>query len=194
MRRNTKTFRQRAARSVLDMRNAIRKVVVSLTGGSDWNVLGYEFEDLETGETTCEGEGDPGIPVFQGISIFARPVSANGEAVLLHVGCEADHPVIAAVRDEDGRRAYVDTFGEVAAGEIAIYNGQGTARVIVKADGTVEINGAGSAVSLAKLAELALLQSTIAGVTAVPNDGGQAIITAVGALSSPSGTSVLKAE
>ena len=71
------------SRKVLDMRNAIRKIVISTSVGSDWGILGYEFEDLTTGSTTCEGEDDDPIPVFQGIGIFARPVGANAERVLI---------------------------------------------------------------------------------------------------------------
>lgn len=195
MRRNSGTFRARAGKRVLEAMNAIRKVVIASTAGSDWGILGYEYENLEDGSTTCEGEGDEPIPVFQGIGIFARPVGTNAEGVMLHVGNQADHPILAAVRDEDGRRAYVEAFGEVAAGELAIFNGQGTIRVLLKADGTAEVNApGGTPVALAKVAELSLLQSTIAGVTAVANDGGQAIITAVGLLSAPTGTTKLKGE
>ena len=146
------------------MRNAIRKVAVAVVGGSDWGILGYEFTDPETGETTCEGEGDPGVPVFQGIGIFARPVSDQAEAIMVHVGCEADHPILAAVRDEDGRRAYVAEFDEVAAGEVAIFNGQGTARVLIKADGSIEVTaGAGGTVDVKTKAGTA--QATVKGET-----------------------------
>ena len=78
---------------------------------------------------------------------------------MLHVGCQADHPILAAVRDEDGRRAYVKAFGEVASGEVAIFNGQGTARVLIKADGTIEANSStGSALPLATKADLDALK------------------------------------
>lgn len=142
MRRRAKTFRARQGRSRLDLRNAIRRVVLGLTGGSDWGIFGYEFTDLETGDETVEGADDDPAPVFQGIGIYARPVGANAEAIMLHVGAEADHPVLAAVRDEDGRRAYVDEFGEVEPGEVAIYNGQGKARVLLMANGDVEVTPA----------------------------------------------------
>ena len=195
MRRSSKTFRTRASRRVLDMANAIRKVVISSTVAADWGILGYEFENLEDGTTTCEGEGDDPIPVFQGIGITGRPLGSNAEGIMLHVGCQADHPILVSVRDEDARRAYVEAFGEVKAGELAIFNCQTTARVLVKEDGTVHVNApGGTPVALAKLAELSLLQSTIAGVTPVPNDGGAAIIAAVVALSAPTGTTVLKGE
>lgn len=131
------------------MANAIRKVVISSNVGSDWGIRGYEFTNPETGSTTCEGEDDDPIPVFQGIGIYARPVGSNAEGVMLHVGCQADHPILAAVRDEDGRRAYVEEFGELGAGEIAIFNGTGNARVLVKSDGAIEINpAAGQLVSM----------------------------------------------
>ncbi len=195
MRRGPQTFRARASRRVLDMANAIRKVAISSSEGSDWGMLGYEFENLEDGSTTCEGEGDDPIPVFQGIGIFARPLGTNAEGMMLHVGCQADHPILVAVRDEDARRAYVEAFGEVAKGELAIFNGQGTARLLIKADGTIDVNApGGSPVSLAKVAELALLQSTIAAVVPLGGDTGSAIITAVAALASPTGTTVLKGE
>ena len=59
---------------------------------------------------------------------------------MLHVGNQADHPLLVAVRDEDGRRAYVEAFGEVVGGEVAIFNAQGTARILIAADGSIEIN------------------------------------------------------
>ena len=65
MRRTPGIFRARQGRRVLDALNAIRKVAIAATKGSDWGILGYEFEDIETGTATCEGEGDeadPGIP------------------------------------------------------------------------------------------------------------------------------------
>lgn len=149
MRRGPKIFGARAGRRVLEMANAIRKVVISSSEGSDWGMLGYEFENLEDGTTTCEGEGDDPIPVFQGIGIYARPLGTNAEGIMLHVGCQADHPILTAVRDEDGRRAYVEEFGEIAQGEIAIFNGAGTARVLVKKDGAIEINpAAGKKISM----------------------------------------------
>lgn len=116
-------------------------MTVRSSGGSDWSVLGYEFEDPETGELVVEGDGDPGVPVFQGIGIYARPVGDNGEGMILHVGGEADHPTVGAVRDEDGRKAYVAAFEEPGAGEVAIYNGQGTARILIKADGSISVKG-----------------------------------------------------
>ncbi len=140
MRRSSRIFRARQGRGKLEAENAIRKVVVAGTNAADWGLLGYEFTDPETGARICEGEGDEPIPVFQGIGIFARPVGSRGEAMMLHVGNQADHPILASVRDEDGRRAMVAEFGEPAAGEVAIFNGQGTARVLIKADGSIEIS------------------------------------------------------
>jgi hypothetical protein len=195
MRRGPGTFRARAGKRVLEAMNAIRKVVISTSAGSDWGILGYEFENPDDGSTTCEGEGDDPIPVFQGIGITARPVGTSAEGVMLHVGNQADHPILVAVRDEDARRAYVDAFGEVAAGELDIFNGLGTIRFLMKADGTAVVNApGGTPVALAKLAELSLLQSTIGGIVPVPNDGGKAIIDAVFLLTSPTGTTKLKGE
>lgn len=204
-RRTTRTFRKRTGRAKLDSENAIRKVSIVAKDGSDWNMLGYEYEDPETGETICEGDGDEPIPVFQGIGISARPVGVNGEALMLHVGNQADHPILATVRDEDGRLAYVDEFGELSAGEIAIYNGQGTARILIKANGDIEINPgpgqeikarskSGTADSLAKNQALTLLQDAIDGVTPLGGDTGSAIVAAVLALPDPAGTTILKGE
>ena len=174
MRRGAGTFRARIGRRVIDAANAIRKVVISTSIGSDWGILGYEFENPETGTTTCEGEDDEPIPVFQGIGIYARPVGSNAEAVMLHVGNQADHPILTAIRDEDGRKAYVEEFGEISGGEIAIFNGAGNARVLVKADGAIEINPAagkkiamrsdgGTADALVKRGEFLLHGHTTAG-------------------------------
>lgn len=144
------------------MRNAIRRVAIDSSGGSDWGFRGYEFEDPDTGATVCEGEGDPGVPVFQGIGIYARPSGEGAEAIMLHVGTEADHPLLASVRDEDGRRAYVSEHGEIAAGEVAIYNGDGRGRVLVRADGSIEIT---SEIGIAIKSKAGIAEPGIKGTT-----------------------------
>lgn len=191
MRRTARHFRERTGRRVLDAENAIRKVSIVPQDGSDWNILGYEYVDPESGETICEGEDDEPIPVFQGIGIYAKPVGPNGEGLMLHIGNQADNPALAAIRDEDGRLAFVETFGEPSAGEIAIFNGQGTVRMLFRADGTVEV-GSGAEGPLATLADVAALRGTFNGHTHL--ESGATTDPPLPQAAAPVGTTKLKAE
>lgn len=145
MRHTPKTLRSRLSRSVTSVANAVRRVVVAVTNGGQWGIQGYQLPDLEgTGETT-EGEEEDAYDHFGGIQIYARPLGTdNAEAIVLSVGVQSDHPVIAATRNEDARRRYVENFGEIEPGELAISNSEGNARVLIKANGDVDISSEGT--------------------------------------------------
>jgi len=122
----------------------IRRVVVAASQGEAWGFQGYAIPDLRGGESfEVEGDGDEPVEVFQGIGIAARPADGdNAEAVVFAVGAEAEHPIIGAARNEAARARYVAEFGEVGKGEIAVFNSAGMARVLITADGDIEITPA----------------------------------------------------
>lgn len=141
MRPNARTFRQKASRAALQLGNIVRRVVVSASDGGLWAIAGYAVPDLRGGDgVSIEGEGDEPLEVFGGNLIYARPAAGDdAEALVLNVGAEADHPVIAAVRNEAARQRYVAEFGDIEQGECVIFPSAGKSRVIVKIDGSIEI-------------------------------------------------------
>jgi len=128
--------------AALRFRGIVRKVALGDTAGGAWGVLGYAIPDLRGGRSfVTQGDSEDAVEVFNGINIYARPASGDkAEAVLLNVGGEAQHPVIAAVRDESARKRYVETFGDIDAGAIAIFNSAGKSRLVIKADGNIEVD------------------------------------------------------
>lgn len=135
-RRNSRDFTERMSKARLMLKNMIRRVVPDKTAGGLWGILGYETED------DCEGDGAEPVDVFQGIGIYARPgPDDRSEAVMVLVGGEAQHDALIALRNEDARRRYVDFFGDIKAGEVAIFPSRGDCRIILKQDGTIEIGG-----------------------------------------------------
>lgn len=141
---NSETFRQRMGRQALEVANMVRRVVVSASKGGAWSVGGYAIPDLRGGSTiTTEGEDDDPAEVFGGIGIWARPAGGDrAEGLLLNVGGKAEHGVICAVRNEDARKRYVEEFGSIGQGEIALFPSTGTSRVLIKQDGSIEITPA----------------------------------------------------
>ncbi len=138
-RRGPQELRARATRAVLDMANMIRRVTLAATAGGLWGIAGYVLDDDDGTEFT-EGDDDDPIENFGGIHIYARPLSTdNAEAIMLHVGGEADHPVLVGARSEDARLRYVAEFGDIDPGETVLFNSSGTTRIIVSAAGQTEI-------------------------------------------------------
>ena len=124
----------------MNVMNMIRKVVIGTTNGGLWQVLGYQTTDFDEGEVVTEGEDDELVDVFQGTHIYARPAAGDdSEAIMIHVGGEAEHPAVIATRDEDARRAYVDDYGDIAEGEVVIFNSSGDSRILISVDGDIEI-------------------------------------------------------
>lgn len=133
MRRTTSDFRAKASRMMLRMANLAGRAVFAATAGGRWLVRGYESaEDIE-------GEHAPAVEVFQGLHIYARPASSdNAEGVLLNIGAEANHPVIAALRNEDARKRFVAAAGEdLAPGELALFNSAGSSFIRITAAGDI---------------------------------------------------------
>ncbi len=135
-RQRTRTLRERASEAALELGNMVRRVIFGDTAGGLWGILGYETDD--------DAEGDDAEPVetFQGIGIYARPATGdNAEGIMLHVGGQAEHPVLAAFRNEDARKRMVAKFGDIDPGEVAFFPSAGDVRVLLKTDGTIEIGG-----------------------------------------------------
>lgn len=129
-RRTVSDYRARISQGTRDLLGLVSRVVFGASEGGQWEALGYETDDDEQG-----GLAD----VFQGAGIYARPTS-GGEGVVVQVGGAANHPVVAAVRDETARQAFVAAFGrDLAAGETAIFSGAGNAYVVLTASGDVQI-------------------------------------------------------
>ncbi len=168
-RRTAKDFRDRATKAALDMANMIRRVVTSATAGGRWGIEGYELDDIDTGVAFTEGVDDDPVDVFAGIHIYARPAAADkSEGILLHVGGEAEHPVLAALRNEDARLRYVAEFGDLSRGEVVVFNSAGTARVKVRTNGEIEITvAAGQKLLVKTKAGTALPVATKADVDAI---------------------------
>jgi hypothetical protein len=140
-RHTTQSLRQRGGRAVLNMANMVRRVFASLTVGGQWGIEGYAIDGEDGGAEVVEGVDDDLVDVFQGVAIYARPAADDeAEVIMLHVGAEPDHPAIVALRNEDARRRYVAEFGDIALGEVAVFNSEAQSRVIIKASGEVEIN------------------------------------------------------
>lgn len=150
-------LRSRTSEAVLELGNMVRRVIFGDTEGGLWGILGYETED------DAEGEGAEPIETFQGIGIYARPAAADkAEGVMLHVGAQAEHPVLAAFRNEDARRRMIKNLGDIEPGEVAFFPSPGDVRVLLKVDGTIEIHGVGGAQQLATKADIDALETWLA--------------------------------
>lgn len=137
-RRTTKTFRDRLSGKALEMANLIRRVVFGDTSGGQWGTEGYETGD------GIEGDGAEPTDVYQGLYMYARPAADdNAEGLMLSIGASSNNPAVAALRNEDARRRYVEEFGDLSAGELAIFNSAGKTRVHITAAGDVLIEADG---------------------------------------------------
>jgi hypothetical protein len=204
MRYTAQELRRRGGQAALELGNVVRRVLVAATSGDAWGYLGYQYPDLRgRGTTITEGAEDEPVEVFPGVGIFARPAAGDAsEALLVNVGGKAEHGVIVALRNEDARRRYVEEFGEIDPGEIVIFNSIAKSRVIVRADGTIELEAdagkeilirskSGATDSLVTTTEFLKHGHPTAGTGAV---SGPVVAPAPGPGAPFPGTTVLKAE
>lgn len=113
-----------------EIKGAIRRMAVTLTSGTFWQVAGHLLLD-PTKRETREAE------VFSGIGFYARPKAGhNTDALVVYPGGAAN-PVIVATRDEAARK----TMATLAEDETAMFNSR--AGAVVRANGTVEIRAVG---------------------------------------------------
>lgn len=168
------------------VRGMIRRVAVTLTDATRWQLLGHRGGS--GGDETFDAEP------FTGIGFYSRPPSSgNPEAVAVAVGGSKTTAIV-ATRDEATRQAAV---GSLAEGETAVYNDK--AVIVVKADGTVEIRlVGGGAIKLPTLADYEALRNAFnAHVHATAGTGtpsGPTPVPSVIPVPVPTGTSVLKAQ
>lgn len=153
----------------------VRKVVVRLASATGlWGLLGF-----------VDGEGEPekfhDVEVFSNVGFWSRPrSSAKAEAVVVHVGGETGQPVVIATRDKTIQI-------ELDEDETAIFNS--SVRVVLRKNGTVEIDDGGGAEPLATKAELKALADFVQGLFV--GGTGSAVVPA-GTVPQPTGTTVLK--
>ena len=167
----------------------IRRMVVSITDGGIWQMLGHKLIDPTQRETRD-------VELYPGIGHYARPPSntGNAEAVVVNIG-DQNNPAIVATRDEATRAACVN---DITDDETVDYNS--ASRVYVKADGTIEARThGGTANQLALKSAIDGFYSILNTWTPVPNDGGAALKAAftayVGAhVTWPASTTKLKGE
>lgn len=194
MRRSAREFRERTSDWWLRLTNLARRVTFATTTGARWKVRGYETE---------AGSEEADAPVFGGIGIYARPGSSDqAEGVLIHIGGSAQHPTLVAVRDEDARRAYVAEFGDLEPGEIALHPSSGKARVLLRPDGSIDIEAqAGEEIrvrakdgTVDALVTRTEFNAHIHAAGALLDGNSTAVTGATAAPASITGTSVLKAQ
>lgn len=140
----TREAREQVGPLMRDIRGMLRRMVVSLTEGPVWQVLGHKLLDSRTRETVA-------ADVFGNIGFSSRPArsSRNAEAFVAFLSGEAQNPVIVATRDEDVRKAIANLSHD----ESAMWNR--ATIVLVKSDNTVEIRrGNGVATKLPTFADL----------------------------------------
>lgn len=125
--RTARTLRARQGEEQRKLRGLLRRVSIAASGAF-WQLVGYE--DGADRETWDDVESFGG-----GIGIVARPRRGHGEAIVAHVGGEHGHPVVIAMRE----RGVEIAIGE---DETAIYTSK--AKVLIKADGTIELGGVGA--------------------------------------------------
>lgn len=186
-RKSPEDFRDETSPETRGIAGLIRRMVITATRSVLWQITGHRLLDntIETRDA----------PVFSGIGIYARP-PANGkpEAIVVFPGStdgRGASPLVAALRDEETRRAVFKLAGELAAGETAIFNP--SAIIVIKTNGTVEIRSLeGTAHELALKSDVQDLRDW----AAAKAYGGSGSVVPVGpaAPPQPTGTSKLKAE
>lgn len=186
--RDSKDFAKQTSADFRSLRGAIRRLVVTLTEGARWQMLGRQAgSDQETID----------VEVFGGIGYHARPRASGGspESVVVSVGGNRS-AVAVATRDEQTRQSVV---GSLEPDETAMHNSN--AVVWIKANGTIEIRSAnGVAVPLALKSDIEALRTSFIGhthpVTTTGNAAAQAGTAAVTTTVPPAvaGTIAIKGE
>lgn len=166
------------------MAGLARRMLVTLTGGGVWQVIGHVLFDSQRETRQVEN--------YPGIGFAARPPkgTTSAEAVVIQLGGQ-NNPAIVATRDEAARAKVAD----IVENESTAYNT--VARVHVKADGSIEARThAGVALELATKADLEFLLAKITSNAGAGIGFGAALnADLVGASPSwPRGTKKLKGE
>ena len=129
---------------------AIRRMAITLTAKTLWQLTGFLFPDGTRETTQAE--------TFLGIGFHARPSTTGKPEAIVVMVHDAQNPVVIAVRDEKTRAAIA---GALAANETAMFND--TSLVHIKGDGTIDARSSGgTAVPLATKADIDALKAWIA--------------------------------
>lgn len=123
MRMTTRDFRNRLGGPALDLRNALRRMVIAATDSFLWALDGFEDDAGNVEREEAE--------VFAGIGFYARPAAgAEGpEAIVIKVGGQSGHPAVVATRDERALQAYEAAAGGVGPGEVVVFNEDAAVRL-----------------------------------------------------------------
>lgn len=119
------SFRDRASDMAVQIRNLVRRVVVTAAGAL-WQATGYLGED-----------GKP-IEIFNKLEVFgtagfqSRPATGSTEAVVAHIGASDDHRVIVATKDKALER-------DLASGEATMTTDQ--VEIRMTAQGKIALGG-----------------------------------------------------
>lgn len=165
MRPTPSDFRAAQGKLALTVKNMVRRVLITAIDAGRAAIEGY----LQ-GDDSYEGANDvEGIDSFQGMYVYAKPGAGDdAEGVMLHVGGHAEHRVLVAQRNEEARQRYVEEHGDIAAGEWAVFESGGAARVLLKADKSIELTpGAGQNVVVKRKGGVATAVATVADVQAI---------------------------
>jgi len=165
MRPTVRNLRDRTGGPALDLRNALRRMVIAATDAVLWALSGFEADGSVERE---EAE------VFPGIGFYARPAanSDGAEAIVIKVGGQSGHPAIVATRDQRALEALERVAGRIGAGEAVMF----TANVMVKLTSAGQIlagSPGGPFAPLPTMADINALRNWVAthvhgGVTAGP--------------------------
>lgn len=159
-----------------DLAGKIRRMAITLTSRSFWQVVGHRLLDGSTETRDVE--------IFSGVGFYARPPADGKPEAMVAFQEGGANPVIIAVRDEKTRRAVA---GAIGANESIMYNT--VAVVLIKAGGTVEIRTANGVAGPLVTQEQFMNHTHATAGTGPPTPP-----TAIAPLPTLTGTTVLKAE
>lgn len=165
--RSAEDFAKETSAFMRFVRGMVRRLEVTLTSGSIWQLRGQRPGPSGGGDEVLKAE------VFSGVGFFARAAGA-AEAIAVAIGGPGSMAVV-ATRDEATRKKW---DGQVPAGATAVFNPQ--AALIVKPDGTIVaklLNGV--EIPLALKLDLTILRSALSTAPiAVGANGAAAVVAA----------------
>lgn len=164
------------------VRGMIRRMAVTFSDKVKWQLLGNRGGS--------GGDEVASFDVFSGIGFFSRPPrSGKPEAIVASYGSTRTSAII-ATRDEATRQVGA---GDLQEGETCVYNDK--ARIIVKADGSVEIRlHGGVALSLALKSDYDGLADWIHSTMVIATPSGNSSPGTVNVPPEATGTTVLLAQ
>jgi phage gp45-like len=134
------------------VRNLARRFRVATTAFATWVLEGFEDDDGNMEEEHAE--------TFQGIGLYSKPAAEDrAEVIVIKVGADSEHGVAVGFRNVDALKRHIAEFGDIDAGDTAVFNSGGTARVLLRnEDGFAVVDG--EEILLGRTATQALLKGT----------------------------------